>query len=170
MWLPDRFTIDESRSARRGNQETLAMKITKPETFIVPPRWCFLKITTDEGIVGWGEPVVEGRAHTVAAAVDELSDYLIGKDPRKIEDHWQVMRRAGFYRGGPILMSAIAGIDQALWDIKGKHHGVPVHALLGGQVRDRIRVYSWIGGDRPSDTARAAQGAGARGLHPGQMH
>ena len=127
------------------------MKITKLETFIVPPRWCFLKIETDEGIVGWGEPVVEGRAHTVAAAVDELADYLIGKDPLLIEDHWQVMYRAGFYRGGPITMSAIAGVDQALWDIKGKHHGVPVHALLGGQVRDRIKVYSWIGGDRPSD-------------------
>jgi galactonate dehydratase len=106
------------------------MKITKLETFIVPPRWCFLKIETDEGIVGWGEPVVEGRAHTVAAAVDELADYLIGKDPLLIEDHWQVMYRSGFYRGGPIGMSAIAGVDQALWDIKGKHHGVPIHALL----------------------------------------
>ena len=89
------------------------MKITKLETFIVPPRWCFLKIETDEGIVGWGEPVVEGRAHTVAAAVEELSDYLIGKDPLLIEDHWQVMYRAGFYRGGAIHMSALAGIDQA---------------------------------------------------------
>src|SRR6185312_14852224 len=113
-----------------------SMKITKLETFVVPPRWLFLKIETDAGIVGWGEPVVEGRAHTVQTAVEELSDYLIGKDPLLIEDHWQVMYRAGFYRGGPIGMSAIAGVDQALWDIKGKHHGVPVHALLGGQVRD----------------------------------
>ena len=88
------------------------MKITKLVTFIVPPRWCFLKIETDEGIVGWGEPVVEGRAHTVAAAVDELADYLVGKDPLLIEDHWQVMYRSGFYRGGPIGMSAIAGVDQ----------------------------------------------------------
>src|SRR5574337_1259041 len=132
------------------------MKITKLTTYLVPPRWLFLKIETDEGVTGWGEPVVEGRAHTVAAAVDELSDYLIGKDPRHIEDLWNVMYRGGFYRGGPILMSAIAGIDQALWDIKGKDLEVPVHALLGGPVRERIRVYSWIGGDRPADTARAA--------------
>ena len=133
------------------------MKITQLETFIVPPRWCFLKISTDEGIVGWGEPVVEGRAQAVASMVDELSDYLIGKDPRLIEDHWTVMYRGGFYRGGAIHMSAIAGIDQALWDIKGKALGVPVHELLGGKLRDRIKVYSWIGGDRPGDTARMAK-------------
>ena len=146
------------------------MKITKLTTFLVPPRWCFLRIDTDAGISGWGEPVVEGRAHTVAAAVDELSDYLIGKDPRHIEDHWSVMYRGGFYRGGPILMSAIAGIDQALWDIKGKHLGVPVHELLGGPVRERIRVYSWIGGDRPADTAQAARDAVARGFTAVKMN
>ena len=146
------------------------MKITKLTTFLVPPRWLFLRIDTDAGISGWGEPVVEGRAHTVAAAVDELSDYLIGKDPRHIEDLWNVMYRGGFYRGGPILMSAIAGIDQALWDIKGKDLNVPVHALLGGPVRDRIRVYSWIGGDRPADTARAASEAVARGFTAVKMN
>jgi len=135
------------------------MKITRLTTFSVPPRWLFLKIETDAGIVGWGEPVIEGRAATVAAAVDELSDYVIGKDPRHIEDIWTVLYRTGFYRGGPILMSALAGIDQALWDIKGKALGVPVHELLGGQVRDRIRVYSWIGGDRPTQTAAAAKAA-----------
>lgn len=140
------------------------MKITKLTTFLVPPRWCFLKIDTDEGIFGWGEPVLEGRAHTVAAAVEELSDYLIGKDPRHIEDHWTVMYRGGFYRGGGVHMSAIAGIDQALWDIKGKALGVPVSELLGGPVRDRIRVYSWIGGDRPSETAAAAKAAVERGF------
>lgn len=140
------------------------MKITKLTTFLVPPRWCFLKIETDEGITGWGEPVLEGRAHTVAAAVEELSDYLIGKDPRYIEDHWTVMYRGGFYRGGGVHMSAIAGIDQALWDIKGKALGVPVADLLGGPVRDRIRVYSWIGGDRPSETAAAAKAAVDRGF------
>ncbi|WP_066257303.1 galactonate dehydratase [Hydrogenophaga flava] len=146
------------------------MKITRLTTFIVPPRWCFLKIETDEGIVGWGEPVLEGRAHTVAAMVDELSDYLVGKDPRQIEDHWTVMYRAGFYRGGGIHMSALAGIDQALWDIKGKALGVSVSDLLGGQVRDRIRVYSWIGGDRPADTAAAAQAAVARGFTAVKMN
>ena len=132
------------------------MKITKLTTYIVPPRWCFLKIETDEGITGWGEPVLEGRAHSVAAAVEELADYLIGKDPRNIEDHWTVLYRGGFYRGGGIHMSALAGIDQALWDIKGKALGVPVHDLLGGQVRESIRVYSWIGGDRPAETAAHA--------------
>jgi galactonate dehydratase len=146
------------------------MKISRLTTYTVPPRWLFLKIETDEGITGWGEPVVEGRAATVAAAVEELSDYLIGQDPRKIEDHWQVMYRAGFYRGGPILMSAIAGIDQALWDITGKSHGVPVADLVGGPVRDRIRVYTWIGGDRPADIAVAAKAAVANGFSAVKMN
>lgn len=146
------------------------MKITKLSTYQLPPRWCFLKIETDEGIVGWGEPVIEGRSATVAAAVEELSEYLIGEDSHRINDLWQKLYRAGFYRGGPILMSAIAGIDQALWDIKGKALGVPVHQLLGGKVRDRIKVYSWIGGDRPSDTARAAREAVNRGFTAVKMN
>lgn len=139
------------------------MKITKLTTFVVPPRWLFLKIQTDEGVTGWGEPVVEGRAETVAACVAELADYLLGKDPMPIEDHWTVLYRGGFYRGGAIHMSALAGIDQALWDIKGKALGQPVHALLGGPVRKKIQVYSWIGGDRPTalvDGARQAQAQG----------
>ena len=140
------------------------MKITKLTTYPVPPRWLFLKIETDEGITGWGEPELEGRAATVAAAVGELSDYLVGKDPRRIEDHWQVLYRGGFYRGGPVLMSAIAGIDQALWDIKGKWHGTSVADLMGGPVRDRIRVYQWIGGDRPAKIASAAKAAAASGF------
>ena len=127
------------------------MKITKLTTFRVPPRWMFLKIETDEGLVGWGEPVIEGRARTVEAAVHELSKLLVGQDPARINDHWQAMYRGGFYRGGPILMSAIAGIDQALWDIKGKALGAPVHELLGGLVRDRMKTYCWVGGDRPAE-------------------
>lgn len=146
------------------------MKITKLETFIVPPRWLFLKIETDEGFVGWGEPVVEGRAATVKAAVEEFSDYLIGKDPLRIEDHWQAMYRAGFYRGGPILMSAIAGIDQALWDIKGKYYNAPVYELMGGACRDSVRVYSWIGGDRPSDVGKAAKEAVEAGFTAVKMN
>ena len=133
------------------------MKIKSYELFQVPPRWLFLKIETDEGITGWGEPVIEGKAATVKAAVDELMEYLIGKDPMHIEDHWNVMYRAGFYRGGPILMSAIAGIDQALWDIKGKFYNAPIYQLLGGKARDSIKVYSWIGGDRPAEVGLAAQ-------------
>ncbi|MEI9407226.1 galactonate dehydratase [Mesorhizobium salmacidum] len=140
------------------------MKIISLTTYIVPPRWLFLKIETDAGVTGWGEPVVEGRALTVEAAVKELGDYLIGKDPRLIEDHWTVMHRGGFYRGGPILMSAIAGIDQALWDIKGKALGVPVHELLGGRLRDTIKVYSWIGGDRPAEVAAGAKEMVVRGF------
>ena len=127
------------------------MKITKLTTYRVPPRWMLLKIETDEGVFGWGEPVIEGKARTVEAAVHEMTPYLVGQDPARINDLWQVMYRAGFYRGGPILMSAIAGIDQALWDIKGKVLGVPVYQLLGGLVRDKMKCYSWVGGDRPSD-------------------
>ena len=123
------------------------MKITGFKLFKVPPRWLFLKISTDEGIVGWGEPIVEGRADTVATAVTELMEYLHGKNPLHIEDHWQTLYRGGFYRGGPILMSAISGIDQALWDIKGKYYTAPVYDLLGGKARDKVLVYSWIGGD-----------------------
>lgn len=96
------------------------MKITSYRLFKVPPRWLFLKIDTDEGITGWGEPVIEGKADTVKTVVQELMELLTGKDPMHIEDHWNTMYRGGFYRGSPILMSAISGIDQALWDIKGK--------------------------------------------------
>ncbi|MFL6673077.1 MAG: galactonate dehydratase [Massilia sp.] len=127
------------------------MKITKLTTYRVAPRWMFLKIETDEGVTGWGEPVIEGRVRTVETAVHELSHHLLGQDPGRINDLWQAMYRGGFYRGGPILMSAIAGIDQALWDIKGKLLGKPVYELLGGLVRDRMKMYSWVGGDRPAD-------------------
>ncbi|OLO28165.1 galactonate dehydratase [Alkalihalophilus pseudofirmus] len=133
------------------------MKIKSLECFIVPPRWCFLKVETDDGIVGWGEPVIEGKAATVKAAVEEMGGLLIGKDPLRIEDIWNMLYRGGFYRGGPILMSAIAGIDQALWDIKGKFYNAPIYELMGGACRDSIRVYSWIGGDRPSDVGKAAK-------------
>jgi galactonate dehydratase len=111
--------------------------IERVETFLVPPRWLFCRVETSDGVVGWGEPVVEGRAEVVRAAVDILAEYLVGKDPLRIEHHWQLMTKSGFYRGGPVLSSAVAGIDQALWDIAGRTHGVPVHALLGGHVRDR---------------------------------
>ena len=132
------------------------MKITGLELFQVPPRWLFLKVTTDEGVVGWGEPVVEGRAATTAAAVRELEGYLIGQDPFRIEYLWQIMYRCAFYRGGPVLMSAISGVDQALWDIKGKALGVPVYDLMGGCVRDKLRMYSWIHGNTPEELAAQA--------------
>ncbi len=120
------------------------MKITKLETFFVRPRWLFLKMHTDEGVVGLGEPVVEGRSQTVAAAVHEIGRYLIGQDPTRIEHHWQAIFRGQFYRGGPVLTSALSGIEHAMWDITGKWLGQPVYKLLGGAVRDRIRVYGWL--------------------------
>lgn len=146
------------------------MKIVGLRTFLVPPRWLFLRIETDADVVGWGEPVVEGRAATVRAAVEELADYLVGQDPDRIEDHWQVLTKGGFYRGGPVLASAVSGIDQALWDIKGKVHGVPVHELLGGPVRDRMRVYSWIAGDEPSAVAEHAAERKAGGFTAVKMN
>ncbi|WP_373514364.1 galactonate dehydratase [Persicitalea sp.] len=118
------------------------VKITKLETFLVKPRWIFLKIHTDAGgIYGLGEPLLEGRALTIATAIKEVEPYLIGKDPRQVVHHWQAIYRHAFYRGGPILTSALSGIDHALWDIKGKLLGVPVYELLGGPTRDRVRIY-----------------------------
>ena len=121
------------------------LKITKLETFLVKPRWLFLKVHTNAGIVGLGEPILEGRARTCATAVEEIAPYLVDKDPRPIVHHWQAIYRHAFYRGGPILTSALSGIDQALWDIKGKALGVPVYELFGGPTRDRIRVYTHAG-------------------------
>ena len=121
------------------------LKITKLETFLVKPRWLFLKIHTNAGITGLGEPITEGRALTCAEAVKEVEPYLVGKDPRPVGKHWQAIYRHAFYRGGPILTSALSGIDQALWDIKGKALGVPVYELLGGPTRDRVRVYAHAG-------------------------
>lgn len=146
------------------------MKIKGYELFQVPPRWLFLKIETDEGITGWGEPIVEGKAATVKAAVQELMENLTGKDPMDIEGHWNTMYRGGFYRGGPILMSAISGIDQALWDIKGKYFNAPIYQLIGGKARDKMKVYSWIGGDRPSDIGTAAKQAKENGFTAVKMN
>jgi galactonate dehydratase len=141
------------------------MHITDYDLYEVPPRWLFLRVETSDGTVGWGEPVVEGRARTVRTAVEELfENYLLGEDPTAITDHWQAMYRGGFYRGGPVLMSAIAGVDQALWDIKGKQFGAPVYELLGGPARERVRVYQWIGGDRPSDVGDGAAKKVAQGF------
>lgn len=126
------------------------MKIVNYKLYKVPPRWLFLKIETNDGLFGWGEPIVEGKADTVEKCVEELMSLLIGKNPLRIEDHWNTLFRGNFYRGGPILMSAISGIDQALWDIKGKYFQAPVYELIGGKCRDKIRTYSWVGGDKPN--------------------
>src|SRR3984893_15968624 len=118
------------------------LKVTRLETFLVKPRWMFLKVHTNAGIIGYGEPITEGRALTCRETVKEIEPYLIGKDPRRVAHHCQAIYRHAFYRGGPILTSALSGIDQALWDIKGKALGVPVYELLGGPTRQRVRVYA----------------------------
>lgn len=140
------------------------MKITKLETFRLQPRWLLLRVETDDDFVGWGEPVVEGRVAATQACVHELESYLIGQDPRRIEHIWQTLYRGGFYRGGPVLTSALSGIDQALWDIKGKALGVPVYDLLGGAVRDKMAVYSWIDSDTPEIAARSVKEKMAQGF------
>jgi len=147
------------------------MRVVDYEIFNVPPHWQFLRIETSDGTVGWGEPILEGKARTVRTAVENLMDTsILGEDALRTEHHWQRMYRAGRFRGGPVLMSAISGIDQALWDIKGKHYGAPVYDLLGGAVRDRIRVYHWIGGDTPQEVADAAERSVDRGVSTLKMY
>ncbi|TKD51832.1 galactonate dehydratase [Sphingomonas baiyangensis] len=145
-------------------------RIAAIESFLVPPRWVFVRIETDKGAVGWGEASLEGHAEAVVGALDAAADRLVGADASRIEDMWQMLYRLGFYRGGPVLMSALSGIDQALWDLKGRLLGVPVSDLLGGRVRDRIRVYAWIGGDRPADVADAARERREQGFDAVKMN
>lgn len=146
------------------------MKIARIETFLVPPRWLFVRVEADDGQFGWGEASLEGHGESVAGAFEPLRDRFIGHDPRAIEDIWQVAYRGGFYRGGPVLMSAISGLDQALWDLKGRHYGMPAYEMLGGRVRDRIRAYAWIGGDRPNEIADAAKARRAQGFSAVKMN
>nr|WP_300973881.1 galactonate dehydratase [Sphingomonas sp. LHG3406-1] len=133
------------------------LKIGGIETFLVPPRWLFVRVETVDGACGWGEASLEGHAEAVDGAFAAIRDRFVGHDARRIEDIWQIAYRGGFYRGGPVLMSALSGFDQALWDLKGRALGVPAWELMGGRVRDRIRAYAWIGGDRPNEIADAAR-------------
>lgn len=146
------------------------MRIDRIETFPVPPRWLFVRLETDDGVVGWGEASLEGHGESTRAAVHAFEDVLLGADPSGIEMLWQRMTKSGFYRGGPVLSSAVAGIDQALWDISGKALGVPVYRLLGGPVRDKVRVYGWIGGDDPADVAESIAAQRAMGLTAVKMN
>ncbi len=132
------------------------MKISDIKVYKVKPRWIFVKVLTDEGITGWGEMISGTKTETVVAGAYEMGKKLIGRNPFEIERLWQEMHRS-FFRGGPINGTIISGLEMALWDIKGKALNLPVYELLGGAARDRIRVYSWIGGDRPSDVAEQAQ-------------
>jgi galactonate dehydratase len=145
-------------------------RIAQIDAYLVPPRWVFVRVETDDGLIGWGEASLEGHGEAILGAMESARDRLIGADADRIEDAWQTLYRLGFYRGGPVLMSAISGIDQALWDIKGKRLGVPVWQLLGGKVRDRIDVYAWIGGDRPHDVAEAAAARQAQGFRAVKMN
>lgn len=146
------------------------MKIDRIETLFVPPRWLFVRVESDDGAVGWGEASLEGHAEAVAGAFEALRDRFIGHDPYRIEDIWQVAFRGGFYRGGPVLMSALAGFEQALWDLKGKALGLPAWEMLGGRVRDKVRAYAWIGGDRPHEIADAAGQRRAQGFTAVKMN
>jgi galactonate dehydratase len=146
------------------------VKIGRIETFYVPPRWLFVRIETEDGAVGWGEASLEGHAEAVDGAFEALRDRFIGHDARRIEDIWQVAYRGGFYRGGPVLMSALAGLEQALWDLKGRAFGLPAWEMLGGKVRDKIRAYAWIGGDRPDDVAAAARARREQGFSAIKMN
>lgn len=146
------------------------MKIARIETFFVPPRWLYVRVEAEDGAFGWGEASLEGHAEAVNGAFEALRDRFVGADPRRIEDIWQVAYRGGFYRGGPVLMSALAGLDQALWDLKGRHYGLPAWEMLGGQVREKVRAYAWIGGDKPHDIAAAAQARRAQGFSAVKMN
>lgn len=145
-------------------------QIVRIETFRIPPRWLFVRVETADGATGWGEASLEGHAEAVEGAFAPLRDRFVGTDSARIEDIWQIARRLGFYRGGPVLMSALSGLDQALWDLAGKRLGVPVWQLLGGRVRDRVPVYAWIGGDRPSDVESAARARLAQGFRAVKMN
>jgi galactonate dehydratase len=144
--------------------------IGRIETFYVPPRWLFVRVETEDGAVGWGEPSLEGHAEAVEGAFEALKDRFIGHDANRIEDIWQVAYRGGFYRGGPVLMSALAGFEQALWDLKGRALGLPVWEMLGGRLRDKVRAYAWIGGDRPHEIAAAAKARAKQGFSAVKMN
>jgi galactonate dehydratase len=133
------------------------VKVEKLETFFIRPRWVFVKMHTDADLIGWGEATLEGWSHSVASAVEQMGQYLVGKDPRRIAHHWQAIYRGGFYRGGPLLVSALSGLEEAMWDITGKSLGAPVHQLLGGAVRERIRVYAHVRSTGTDDYAGAAE-------------
>ena len=147
-----------------------AMTIDRIESFFVPPRWLFVRVESADGAVGWGEASLEGHAEAVDGAIEALRDRFVGHDPRRIEDIWQIAYRGGFYRGGAVLMSALAGFEQALWDLKGKMLGLPAWEMLGGQVRERIRAYAWIGGDRPHEIEAAAKARREQGFTAVKMN
>ncbi len=145
-------------------------RITAIETFQVPPRWLLVRVTTADGASGWGECIVPKRVRAVVGAVTDIADNVVGRDARRIEDLWQRMHRGSFFRGGPILATAAAAIEQALWDVKARSTGLPVYEFLGGAVRERVRAYAWVGGDKPADVAEHARQRVAQGFHTVKMN
>ncbi|KAJ5330041.1 hypothetical protein MYU51_003325 [Penicillium brevicompactum] len=146
------------------------VKIKSIEYFRVLPRWLFVKVTDEEGKYGWGESTLEGHTEAVEGTLNALCQRFEGYEADDIEHIWQMAWRLGFYRGGPVFMSAISGIDIALWDLKGRRLGVPVYQLLGGKVRNKLSVYAWIGGDRPADVGAAAKARQAQGFKAVKMN
>ncbi|MTB64746.1 galactonate dehydratase [Streptococcus sp. zg-86] len=145
------------------------MKITDIEIYKVKPRWIFVRILTDEGLDGWGEMISGTKTETVVAGAYEMGKRIIGRNPLEIERLWQELHRS-FFRGGPINGTIVSGIEMALWDIKGKYFNAPVYELLGGAARDTLRVYSWIGGDRPDDVVAEAKDRVSRGFNAIKMN
>ncbi len=146
------------------------MKVTDVKTFVVDcfrTNWVFVKVYTDEGVTGVGEATLEYKEKALLGAVEHIKEYLVGKNPLDIEQHWHSIYRDAYWRGGAVLMSALSAVEMALWDILGKHLGVPVYQLLGGKVRDSIRIYvnGWFAGAKePEEFGAKAKEAVKRGV------
>ncbi|KAK4090383.1 hypothetical protein Purlil1_5055 [Purpureocillium lilacinum] len=145
-------------------------KIASIEYFRVPPRWLFVKITDEDGRAGWGEASLEGHTQAVEGCLDAWATQYTGLEADDIEHIWQMSWRKTFYRGGPVFMSALAGIDIALWDLKARKLNVPIYELLGGKLRSKLKVYAWIGGDRPDDVEAQASARKAQGFTAVKMN
>ncbi|KAK9366596.1 enolase C-terminal domain-like protein [Lipomyces kononenkoae] len=145
-------------------------KIADIEYFRVPPRWLYVKVTDVDGNFGWGEASLEGHTEAVEGALEEFKSRFVGWEANNIEHIWQSVWRMGFYRGGPVLQSALSGLDIALWDLKARRLNVPIYELLGGKVREKVKVYAWIGGDRPDDVKKQALGRLAQGFKAVKMN
>lgn len=146
------------------------MKVTDVKTFMVDcfrTNWVFVKVYTDEGITGVGEATLEYKEKALSGAVEHIREYLMGRNPLNIEKHWHDIYRDAYWRGGPVLMSALSAVETALWDILGKSLNVPVYQLLGGKVRDNVRIYvnGWFSGAKePEEFGVKAKEAVKRGV------
>lgn len=141
-------TVDAAQSGATASRQTARSRVSKVScyaTFGGVRNWIFVRVETDDGLYGWGEASTEQWDDTVLAAVRAMGDRLLGQDPLATEHNWQQLSRHAFWRGGVILQSALSGLDQALWDIRGKTFGAPVYRLLGGPTRDWVRTYRHVG-------------------------